>query len=158
MPTEATIDRTTFSHQPILLVEDNEDDVLITCSALLRAGVSNPVRSVGDGEAVLAYLQGEGEFADRRRYPLPVLLLLDLNLPKRAGLEVLEWVRKQPGLKRLTVQILTASGRAVDVARASELGANAYLIKPSKFEDLVALFKAWHALAQFQAFSMPSAA
>lgn len=157
MSTEAVITGASFLTQPILLAEDNEDDVFITRSALGRAGVTNPLHIVNDGEEAIAYLQGQGAFADRAAHPLPVLLLLDLNMPKRGGLEVLEWVRRQPGLRRLAVHILTASTRAMDVTQAMELGANAYLVKPSKFADLIALFQAWRQRAQFEAFALPQA-
>jgi len=83
--------------------------------------------------------QGESPFSDRQKFPLPVLMLLDLNMPMRNGFEVLEWLRVQPGLKRLSVVILTASLREEDVDRAFDLGANAFLVKPSSIEALTAI-------------------
>jgi len=145
------IDRTSFARQTILLAEDNEDDVVIMRAALEKAGIKNPVQVVADGEQALAYLRGEGEYADRAKHPLPIMLLLDLKMPKRTGLEVIEWIRHNDALKRLTVHILSASTRAADVTRAAELGANAYLIKPSRYDDLVAMLAAWNQLAQYQA-------
>ena len=140
-----------FERQTILLAEDNDDDVLIMRSAFERAAIANPLQVVNDGEQVLEYLAGQGAYADRSQFPLPIILLLDLKMPKQGGLEALEWLRQQPTFKCLTVHILTASSRAADVQRAGELGANAYLIKPSRFNDLVEMLKAWHTLAKFQA-------
>ncbi len=151
------IDRSNFQYQTILLAEDNDNDICIMRRAFDRAGITNPLQVVTDGEQAIAYLEGQVPYLDRTRYPLPVVLLLDLKMPKLNGLEVLEWARQRPELEHLTVHVLSASSRAVDVGRASQLGANAYIIKPSRFEDLVAMLKAWHTLAQFQAIAMPAA-
>jgi CheY-like chemotaxis protein len=152
MNPNSIIDFSRFNRQTILLVEDDEDDVLLMQTAFREADVPNPLRVVGDGEQAIAYLQGEGSYGDRRQYPLPVVILLDLNMPKKSGLEVLEWLRKQPGLRRTTVHILTASSRSVDVTRAFDLGANAYLVKPSKLQALFEMVRTWHRLAQFEIF------
>jgi CheY-like chemotaxis protein len=152
MGKESIIDRTTFDRQAILLVEDNEDDVLIMQSAFRKAGVPNPLKFVGDGEQAIAYLKGEGAYIDRQQYPLPVVILLDLNMPRKNGFEVLQWLRQQPSLRRITVNILTASSRPEDVERAFDLGANVYLIKPGRFEALVEMVRAWHTFSQFKAF------
>jgi CheY-like chemotaxis protein len=87
------------------------------------------------------YLRGDGPFADREKHPLPDLLLLDLKMPRKNGFEVLEWVRQQPGLKRLPVVVLTSSMQDLDINRAYELGANTYLVKPANYEALVDLVK-----------------
>jgi CheY-like chemotaxis protein len=107
-----------------------------------KANLANPLHVVEDGEQAVAYLAGEGRFADRAAYPLPVLILLDLKLPRRSGLEVLQWVRQQPGLKRLRVVVLTSSNQKSDIDRAYELGANSYLIKPGTFDSLLEMMKA----------------
>jgi CheY-like chemotaxis protein len=120
------IDSTSFNRQTILLVEDNEDDVLIMQSALRKADVPNRIEIVRDGEEAIAYLQGSERYQDRQRFPLPIMILLDLNMPKKNGLEVLRWLRQQPVLKTITVCILTASSREADVKSAFEAGANAY--------------------------------
>ena len=146
------IDQSMFNHQTILLADDNEDDVFIMQSGFRKAGVLNPLQVVDDGEQAIAYLNGDGEFANREKFPLPVIVLLDLNMPRKGGLEVLEWMRGNPTLKRTTVHIVTASSRTVDVERAFDLGANAYIVKPSKMEALVEMIRAWHKLAQFAVF------
>src|SRR3712207_4503791 len=126
---------------PILLVEDNEDDVLFVRRAFRQARPANPLHVVEDGDAAVSYLAGEGEYADRTRHPLPALVLLDLKLPRRSGLEVLEWLRAQPGLKRVPVVVLTSSRENTDVNRAYDLGANSYLLKPVEFDSLLELVK-----------------
>jgi len=125
----------------ILLVEDDSNDVLLIQRAFRKAKLVNPVQVVEDGEAAVAYLAGQGPFADRQRYPLPVLILLDLKLPRKSGLEVLAWLRQQPGLKRLPVVVLTASKEAADINRAYDLGANSYLVKPVAFDALLDIVK-----------------
>jgi|SRR6266516_706262 len=133
-----------FEKQLLLLVEDSPDDVFLTQRALEKAEVPNPVQVVSDGQEAIAYLKGEGPFSDRAKYPLPIVVLLDLNMPRMNGFEVLEWLRSQPTLKRLVVIILTASSRAVDVDRAYNLGANFYLVKTSRFDQFVAMAKSLH--------------
>ena len=114
----------------ILIAEDNEDHVLLLRRALQKGALLNPVFVVNDGDETISYLKGEGKYADRYEYPLPTLLLLDLKMPRKDGFEVLEWIREQPGLRRLRVVVLTTSDAPADVDRAYELGANAFMIKP----------------------------
>jgi len=125
----------------ILLAEDDPNDVLLIQRAFQRSLVANPMQVVRDGEEVLAYLKGEHPFSDRERHPLPVLMLMDLKMPRKTGLEVLEWVRQQPGLKRLPIIVLTSSNQSPDINRAYELGANSYLVKPAGFDSLLELVK-----------------
>ena len=141
-----------FSQRTILLVEDNDDDVFIMQNTFKRASVANPVQVVMDGEQAISYLKGEGPYADRARFPLPAIILLDLNMPKKSGFEVLQWIRQEPRLSKLTVHILTASSRPVDVERAAELNANAYLIKPGRMEQLLEMVQSWHTLSRFAAY------
>ena len=128
-------------HLPILLVEDNSTDALMIRRAFRKANLANPLQVVDDGDKAVAYLSGQGPYADREKYPLPVLLLLDLKLPRRSGLEVLEWLRQQEGLKRLPVVVLTSSKESSDVNRAYDLGANSYLVKPVDFDPLREMVK-----------------
>jgi CheY-like chemotaxis protein len=125
----------------LLLVEDDPDHVLLIQRAFAKANLVNPLKIVRDGEAAIAYLSGTGEFADRQRYPLPSLVLLDLKLPRKSGLEVLDWIRGEPSLRVLPVVILTSSDEARDVERAYALGVNSYLLKPVRFEDLLEMVK-----------------
>jgi CheY-like chemotaxis protein len=125
----------------ILLAEDDPNDVLLIQRAFQRNHVANPVQVVRDGEEALAYLSGQAPFADRERHPLPVLMLMDLKMPRKSGPEVLEWVRQQPGLKRLPIIVLTSSNQSPDINRAYELGANSYLVKPAGFDSLLDLVK-----------------
>lgn len=123
----------------VLLVEDQATDVLLVKRAFSRANSTTVVQTVSDGDAAVAYLLGEGEYADRARFPFPQLLLLDLKLPRRSGLEVLEWVRKPGHFQRLPAIMLTSSSEMSDVNQAYDLGVNSYLSKPTAFEDLIRL-------------------
>jgi len=125
----------------VLVVEDNPDDVFFIERAFAESGTAAAIKVVDDGEKAIAYLSGRGSFADRQKYPVPTLVLLDLKLPRVPGLNVLSWVRKQPALVRLVVVILTSSREAVDINRAYELGANSYLVKPVSSQALAELIK-----------------
>jgi CheY-like chemotaxis protein len=121
----------------ILIVEDRQDDILLILRSLERAGVSNPIQIVRDGEDAIAYLRGEGGFKNRAEFPLPELVLLDLKLPRVDGFEVLRWIRTQPGLRGLRVIVLTSSEQIRDVNLAYALGANSFLVKPMDFSHYV---------------------
>ena len=125
--------------RPILYAEDEENDVYLMRRAFQKAGVQNPLHVVTDGAEAMRYLGGTGEFANRERHPIPCLLLLDLNLPRQSGLEVLRWLREQPALKSLAVVILTSSSQDRDIGSAYALGANGYLVKPPSSEKLIEL-------------------
>jgi CheY-like chemotaxis protein len=128
--------------QTILLVEDNPTDILFIQRAFREAdlcGIS--LQIIKDGDAAVLYLSGEGEYADRERYPLPILILLDLKLPRRSGQEVLVWLRQQPDLKRLPVVILTSSRDIRDVNQAYDSGVNSYLVKPVGFSALLEMLR-----------------
>jgi CheY-like chemotaxis protein len=133
--TDMTTDHT------ILLVEDNPKDVFLVQRALRKADVGTPVRVVNDGDAAVQYLAGEAPYGDRTTNPLPVVVLLDLKLPRRSGAEVLTWIRQQPELRRLPVVALTSSREYADVNRIYDLGANAYIVKPPDFDQLVDILK-----------------
>lgn len=125
----------------ILLVEDDSSDIKLIRRAFEKAKIANPFRVVRNGDDAVAYLSGDGEFSDRATHPLPALTLLDLKLPRRSGLEVLEWIRTRPGLRRLPVVILTSSRHSEDINRAYDLGANSYLVKPVQMDDLIDMVK-----------------
>lgn len=128
--------------QTILIVEDNPTDILLIQRAFRQIDLSHiSLQIVRDGDTAVFYLSGEGEYSDRERYPLPMLILLDLKLPRRSGHEILAWVRQQPDLKRLPIIMLTSSREAVDVNQAYDLGINSYLVKPIGFTALVEMLK-----------------
>jgi CheY-like chemotaxis protein len=124
----------------ILLVEDDPNDVALTQLAFERVGLLNPLDVVGDGEQAIAYLAGQPPYAERDG--LPILVLLDLKLPRRSGFDVLAWMRSMPGVRRLPVVILTSSAQLLDINRAYDAGANSYLVKPVPFEGLLRLVEA----------------
>ncbi len=127
---------------PILLAEDDTNDVFFFQRAVEKTGIPNAVQVVRDGREAVAYLSGAGEFSDREKYPLPCLLVLDLNMPRKNGFEVLEWVRRTPPLHALPAVILTSSQAQRDMQEASEFGAKAYFVKPSDPTKLAELVKA----------------
>lgn len=117
---------------PILLVEDDVNDQLLIKRAFGKAGLASPIVVAEDGDAAVEHLSGGGA--------PPALVLLDIKLPRRSGLEVLAWMREQPAMKRLPVVMLTSSAENQDIQRAYDLGANSYLTKPvepSRLQDLV---------------------
>ncbi|AHG04219.1 chemotaxis protein CheY [Halobacterium sp. DL1] len=128
-------------HVDILLVEDNPGDVRLTQEAFKNGQIYNDLHVVNDGDEALAFLRNEGEHADA---PTPDIVLLDLNLPRKNGDEVLAEVRADPDLARIPVIVLTSSEAQEDVAQSYELQANAYLTKPvdpSEFIEVVKSFK-----------------
>jgi CheY-like chemotaxis protein len=129
------------TNEVILVVEDEPDAVILLKRALEKAQVRNPVVSVDHGERAIAYLNGDGEYADRKVHPVPTLMIMDLKLPRRTGLEVLGWIRQHPQLRVLPVIVLTSSRDARDVARAYEAGANSYLVKPISYATLVQMME-----------------
>jgi CheY-like chemotaxis protein len=129
--------------QTLLLVEDNEDDQFIMKRALERAGVVNPLIILEDGRKAIDYLAGAGQFRDRSQYPLPALIFLDLKLPLKSGLEVLQWTREQRELQTIVVVVLTSSDRPSDIKAAYQAGANSYLVKPPTATELAELAKSF---------------
>jgi CheY-like chemotaxis protein len=127
--------------KPILHVDDDPNDVFLLEHAMHKAGIADPLHVVTDGREAIDYLKGAGKFADRRRFPLPHLVLLDLKLPHVMGLDVLKWIRQESGLA-LVVVMLTASAEEADIATAYRLGVNAFLTKPSEANKLVEMVQA----------------
>lgn len=125
----------------ILLVEDDPNDVLLIKRAFQISKIINPVSVVDNGEEAVRYLSGVGKYADRKEFPVPFLILLDLKLPRMSGLEVLEWVKEDENLRKIPVVVLTSSRENVDINKAYELGVNSYLIKPVEFDNLLELVK-----------------
>lgn len=121
----------------ILLVEDNPDDVELTRIAFEEAKVANMLHVVSDGAEALDYLFARGKHADRDAAALPSLVLLDLNLPKVDGREVLQAIRSNPATHKLPVVVLTTSAEPFDVEATYALGVNSYIRKPVDFEQFV---------------------
>jgi CheY-like chemotaxis protein len=120
----------------ILLVEDSDDDVLFFARAVKLAEIGNQVVRVSTGEEAISYLTGQGIYADRAAFPVPFAVILDLRLPGGSGLDVLKWIRSQSHLKDLLVIVLTGSERTTTIHDAYQCGANSFLRKPCKAEDL----------------------
>lgn len=123
----------------VLLVEDNPGDVRLTQEVLRESPVPTEVAVAGDGEEAMAYLRAEGEHARR---PRPRLVLLDLNLPRKSGLEVLAECKADAELRRVPVVVLSGSAANHDVARAYDLHANAYVTKPLDLTEFIATLRA----------------
>lgn len=130
-----------YVHHTVLVVDSDPDQAHFTKLALQRVGVITPVQLASDGEEAIGYLSGKGTFQDRDDYPLPVLMLLELKLPRISGVGLLSWLREQPALRRLPVVVLTAPGCTADLNRAYELGCNSFLIKPNSFNSLLVMMQ-----------------
>ena len=129
------------SRPVILLVDDNPHDVVLIRLAFRKVGIIDAIHLVKDGTEAMRYIQGEGVYSDRHQYPRPTLVLLDLKMPQTSGFDVLRWIREKAELANLTVVVMSGSKNDADIERAYALGANAYLIKPTKFEDLVKMME-----------------
>ncbi len=130
----------------ILQVEDDENDVFLLRHVFERTGIPCPLQVVADAEGAFQYLAGDGVCADRKKCPLPCLVLLDLKLRGRDGFEVLKWIRGHPALKKLVVVVFSSSGLKEDINLAYELGANSYIVKPTQMPELMEigqLLKGW---------------
>jgi CheY-like chemotaxis protein len=123
----------------VLIAEDNQDDFLLLERAFRKADILATLRWARDGSEARAYLVGDGGFADRVANPIPSLILADLKMPRMDGFELLAWVRSRTLLRRIPFVVLTSSSQNPDINRAYDMGANSYLVKPGKFEDLMHL-------------------
>jgi CheY-like chemotaxis protein len=128
----------------MLVAEDEPNDVMLLKRAFFKAHVEAAIDYVRDGQEVIDYLKGNPPFDNPVENPLPNLLLLDLKMPRLNGFEVLKWLQDQPFLHRLPVVIFSSSAQPEDLARAYELGAASYVVKPrdaQEFMDVVAALK-----------------
>jgi len=126
----------------ILLVEDDLNDIFLVKRAFKMAHIQNPLQVVTDGQEAIQYLRGEGKYADRRTYPLPKLIVMDIKMPRLSGFDVLEWVKGDcKPLRRIPIVIVSSSANPADINRAYELGANAYMVKPVEFRAVEHLFE-----------------
>lgn len=123
----------------ILIAEDDPSDAELFRIALRRAGIKHRVVFVRDGEEAIEYLQGKGMFADRDEFPFPKIVISDVKMPRRSGLELLDWLRAHPDCKVLPTVLVSGSGLEMDVRKAYGLGANAYFQKPSTLDELTSL-------------------
>jgi two-component system response regulator len=119
----------------ILLVEDNARDVELTARAFKKARLTNPLHVARDGAEALEFLFATGRYADRKDSPLPEVILLDLNLPKKSGIEVLREIKADKRTRHIAVVILTISNRSRDITECRRLGAESYIVKPVDFQN-----------------------
>ena len=124
---------------PVLLVEDNENDIFFTKRAYTSARILNPLLVIDDGASALDYLGARNHYADRARHPLPCLILLDLRLPTVSGFEILSWIRGNPETQELPAVALLSSYQSPDLQTATSLGANSTLVKPPTVSKLLIL-------------------
>jgi CheY-like chemotaxis protein len=127
-----------------LIAEDDQDTQLLIQRAFKQADIAAPVFVTEDGQQTIDYLGGNGSFADRDRYPMPALLLLDLKMPFKDGFDVLRWVRAQPRLRKLVIIMFSGSSLEQDVEEAFNLGVNSFVMKPVSFSELLQVIMAIH--------------
>jgi CheY-like chemotaxis protein len=124
----------------ILLAEDEDDDVFLMQRAVRKMSGAISLQRVKDGKEAVEYLSGENRFSDRKRYPLPSLILLDIKMPRLNGFDVLEWLKANGTLTHIPVVMVSSSTVKTDLETALGLGARDYLVKPVPFEQLKELF------------------
>ena len=136
----------------ILLVEDDPDDIEIARRAFERGKIANPLYVVRDGEEALEFLQHSGRYADPDDAPRPGLILLDLNLPRLDGREVLKHIKADASLRRIPVVVLTTSSEEADVLGCYDRGANTYITKPVEYDNfleaVITIGRYWLAIAE----------
>jgi CheY-like chemotaxis protein len=125
----------------ILIAEDDPDDLFLLKRSFSKSGIINPIREVRSGHGVIAYLNGDGAYADRDQYPYPSILLLDINMPNGDGFEVLSWIRNKCPVKGMLVIVLSRLEDISGINRSYALGANSFLTKPGNAEDLQGLIR-----------------
>ena len=125
----------------VLHVDDDPNDTALLQVACAKAAVDFELQNIEDGGQVIEYLSGIGKYADRVQYRLPGLVLLDLKMPRLAGLDVLKWIRNQSTLRELPVIVLSGSELQEDIRQAYAVGADSYLVKPPTFTSLIHLVR-----------------
>jgi CheY-like chemotaxis protein len=125
----------------ILVADDDEDDCLLVKEAFLESRLLNDLRFVADGEELLDYLYRRNQYANPAVSPCPGLILLDLNMPRKDGREVLRQLKADPVLRSIPVVVLTTSEDEMDILRSYDLGANSFITKPVTFEALVQVIR-----------------
>ena len=137
MQLEALIMHKTGEPVDILMADDDADDRLLADKAFEEARLENGLRFVEDGEELMDYLLHRGKYTDASEYPLPGLILLDLNMPRKDGREALQEIKAHPLLHRIPVVVMTTSKLEEDIVRTYDLGVNSYITKPVTFQGLV---------------------
>jgi CheY-like chemotaxis protein len=138
------MERRSVKDPVILLVDDSDSDIALLQQAFVKAGMQRPLHVVRDGVDAMSYLLGRGEFADRGLHPMPSILIIDVNMPRLNGLELLTWLHTQPEFSHLMIIVLTGDARIEAVNHAYHLGANSYLLKPIRHEELVDLVQCFY--------------
>ena len=127
--------------QPILMVDDDKDDCMMTEKALRKNRVINPILFLSDGEELIDYLKRKGKYSDPNTSHRPCFILLDLNMPKMDGRKALLLVKSDPEFKNIPLVVLSTSSAEEDILRSYNLGANSFITKPVNFEGLVAMME-----------------
>lgn len=133
----------------VLVLEDDADDFFFLQRALGRAGVHLPLQHLQNGAAAVSYFRGEGEFADRKRYPIPVVVVADLKMPAFDGLEFVRWLRQESDYKSVPVIVVSSSTIPSDVSQAYANGANWFIEKPldpTRYDAFAAALRDWLAI------------
>ena len=125
----------------ILMAEDDDDDFELAMEAFKEANLLNPVKRVINGEELMNYLLMQGSFKDSKNAPRPFIILLDLNMPKKNGLEALKEIKDNPNLANIPIVILTTSRAEEDIIKSYTLGVNSFIRKPIKFDDLIRIVR-----------------
>ena len=141
----------------ILMADDDADDRLLAKDALLECAFEGQVRFVEDGEELINYLRQQGKYGAREAHPRPGLILLDLNMPRKNGKEVLRDIKADPALRQIPVVVFTTSRSDTDIAAVYELGANSFVVKPTGYDDLVGIMRSlkqyWFSVVQLPGLS-----
>ncbi len=125
----------------IVVAEDDPDDRILMQRGFEQSRLLNRIYFVMDGEELLDYLYNRGDYSDAEKYPRPGIILLDLNMPKKDGREVLSEIKADPKLKKIPVVVLTTSKLEEDIIRSYDIGASSYITKPVTFDDLISVLK-----------------
>lgn len=126
----------------ILIADDDAEDRMLIIDALQESRLKNKIQEVENGEELLQYLRNKGKFSDKKKYPAPGLILLDLNMPKKDGREALKEIKEEKKLRSIPIVILTTSKAEEDILRTYDLGVNCYITKPVTFVGMVDVMKA----------------
>ena len=125
----------------MLIIEDDPNDVDLFKLAFERIGINNPFHVARDGEEAIAYLSGEGQFTERDRFPYPDFIMTDLKMPRKNGFDVLSWLQEKNQRRVIPTVVFSSSNHVADINKAYSLGANAYVVKPPNFKEMVNVLK-----------------